>query len=204
MMVEELGGAERKALLLLALAGGRAVASELKVQFGIDLKKPARDGLVGSGLVTARKTRSFELTLTDAGWTYLDEDIAANPPGGDKVWFLLLEKMADRGIGLGTLLRDTPEPKPAEAEPEGTDARIAAAYEKLARPAGEWVELRLLRETLGDIDREDLDQALRQMRRDKRLTMTLKDNQSRLTDADRAAALKIGADDMHYIRMEPA
>jgi len=86
--------------------------------------------------------------------------------------------------------------------PPRIDADREATYRRLAPGPSDWVPLRDLRSALTDVARAALDDTIRQMRRDKRLTLTLEDDQSALTKADRDAALRIGPDDMHYLRMD--
>lgn len=80
------------------------------------------------------------------------------------------------------------------------EARITQSYRHLVQQSRDgWVSLTALRRDLADVDRETLDATLQTMRRSKILSMTLEVNQSRLTKEDRAAALKVGSDNMHFI-----
>ena len=80
------------------------------------------------------------------------------------------------------------------------EARIANAYRDLVKDTFDgWVSLVNLRRSLADIDRATLDDTLHTMRRARTISFDLAVNQSRLTKEDRAAALKVGSDNMHFI-----
>ena len=72
---------------------------------------------------------------------------------------------------------------------------------KLASRRGDWVAMVDLRAELMD-DRDALDEALRQMRREKLLRLTVEEDQSRLTKADRSAAVRVGPTDMHFVSFD--
>lgn len=195
---------ERAAIVVLAAKGGRLLASDLRLRHGVDLKRPFRERLARQGLIeTQRDGRSFSLKLTDAGWSFVDDAILTNPPGGRGVGpgghalLVLLSALGARNVKLSALLRGAP-PMPPSVTLEG---RVERAYNDLAREKREWVALTALRQSLADIDRATLDTTIKQMHRDKKLILTLEDDQSRLTKADRDAALKVGSDNMHYLSM---
>lgn len=205
-MARNLGVPERAALILIAANGGSLVATELRKAHGLDLKAEQRRRLIERSLIDAPKEgRSFRLTLTDAGWRFLDDGVVneelprgSNPGAGGRALFALVSAIAARGETLRNVLGGK---RPPPAAPPPLEERIASAYHTLASGPREWVALRALRERLADVAREDLDAALHRMRRDKRLTMTLEEDRSRLTKADRDAALTVGPDPMHYLSM---
>lgn len=199
-MATSLGLSERAALVLLAVNGGTLIASELRTRHGVVLKRAPRERLVERKLIAeAEAGQSFRLSLTDQGWRFLDEEIAADPPRGSrsdgKALFALLPALSAVRSLRDLLAGTDPLPEPLEK-------RIGHIYRALAKGPRDWVELKALRSALANVDRDTLDATLKKMRRDKAITMTLEDDQSRLTKDDRAAALKIGPDDMHYVSMD--
>lgn len=79
-----------------------------------------------------------------------------------------------------------------------TEQRIRQTAAALANSAG-WASLALLRAMLADIPRNELDATLRAMSRSQSANLVPGANQKTLTDADHAAALRIGMDLCHYI-----
>ena len=204
----DLGLLERSTLVVLAAHGSPIRASELREQYGLNLTRPSRTRLADAKLLTFEKDgRSFALTLTDAGWRYLDKDVLTDPPSGagsgGKALFVLLSALSRTEQPLHDLLRggsdDQAKTQPDRDEP--LPKRIERSYRALAKRSQDWVALTSLREALGDVKGDDLDAALKTMRRDKLLTMTLEEDQSSLSKADRDAAIRIGSDDMHYVSM---
>ena len=157
-----------------------------------------------AGLIRSQpEGRSFSLELTEDGWTFVDDAIAQDPPqgrgvgAGGRALFALLAALNASNVKISTVLREATS---VPSQPKLED-RVASAYRDLARETREWVALTALRRSLADIDRATLDSAIKQMLRDKKLVLTLEDDQSRLTKADRDAALKVGPDNMHYLSM---
>lgn len=104
-------------------------------------------------------------------------------------------------------MRTPEEPKPSTSEPastptESTTDRVRAAVTKLAREKGGWVGLVDLRKALGDVDHDELTQVPRDMNRaDPNVHFVPEDNRKALTAEDHAAALEIGGDNQHLIRI---
>jgi hypothetical protein len=205
---EALGLPERATLVVLAASGGRLSAAVLAARHGLVLRKPQRERLVGAGLVAvAKEGRSVALALTDRGWDTLGDRVAATPAprgagSGGKALVLLLGALAARGVALRDLLADPPvaaAPAADDRTPADVADRVVRAYAGLAPEAGGWVPLTALREALAPLGRAEVDAALRALARVRRATLTLEENQSRLTAADRAAALAVGPDAMHYL-----
>lgn len=224
-MVKSLGIPERATLLFLAVRGGQIVASQLKPSFGVQLKKSQRTRLVERGLISVEKEgRSFLLSLSEEGWRFLDELGAEPPPtrwSGDKALFALLAALAERGHKLRGLLGndddasgkeeadpklapivDRPDSLATDSKPPTLGARVASAYRELAREPRDWVSLTRLRAVLSDVGRGELDETLHAMRTSRMIILTLEEDRSRLTREDRAAALTVGSDSMHYLSMD--
>jgi hypothetical protein len=85
----------------------------------------------------------------------------------------------------------------------GTDTiakgRIAEAYEDLAAGAGEFISLRELRDSLPGLD---LDAILVRMYAAQEINLVPQENQMVLTDADRAAAIRVGGEWKHRMSWE--
>jgi hypothetical protein len=212
---------ERCALIILAAAGGQLMNRDLKAQHGLDLKKPARERLVRDGLLaTPMIKRSYILRLTDAGWAFVSAMTDPTPPprsgsAGGAAFALIAslnQALQARGEDLRGVLAAKPITLPpaepaqeAPARPVGaTDlpTRIRQAYHAHARRPREWVPLRVMRRALPDVPRAAFDQAIRTMRDRRALQLTLEEDPSRLTQADRDAAIRIGPDPMHYVSID--
>ncbi|WP_158263102.1 hypothetical protein [Amycolatopsis sp. CA-128772] len=123
----------------------------------------------------------------------------------------------DAGSFAGQLPTPTPaekpmakpdEPKPSKPEPSSTptgstEERIRDAVAKLATADGEWVGLVELRKALGDVDHDEVTRVLREMNRNNpNIDFVPEDNRKALTDVDHAAAIEIGGDAQHFVRIE--
>jgi hypothetical protein len=99
------------------------------------------------------------------------------------------------------------EPKPSTPEPAGTPSgptedRVRDAVAKLAAQ-GEWVGIVNVRKALGDVDHDEVTRVLLEMNRnDPNVHMVPEDNRKALTDEDHAAAIEIGGDAQHVMRIE--
>lgn len=82
-------------------------------------------------------------------------------------------------------------------------ARVRTAHDELRTRPGEWVSIAKLRERLGDMPRDDQDDALRQLATTPGVQVIPWDNQNALRQADRDAALHFGGQENHAIRFEP-
>jgi hypothetical protein len=79
--------------------------------------------------------------------------------------------------------------------------QIHNAYRAIAKRPHDWVQLRELRPTLAGAANSEVDSTLKRMFLDKEINLTLNDDQGALTQADRDAAIRIGANDMHMLSM---
>jgi hypothetical protein len=106
--------------------------------------------------------------------------------------------------------RPDPEP-PTEQEPAGPDrdtaggleSTIRDAYAELSTKPQDWVRLSTLREKLGNPDKAEMDAILLAMIRTGRVHLAPDSDRKTLTDADHAAAFRIGREDKHLIAIEP-
>lgn len=95
----------------------------------------------------------------------------------------------------GTGQPDTPAGPDAEVE-----RKIQQVYTELARNPGSWVGLADLRDRLGvDVPRAEVDRVLKQMSRERRVTIAPESNRKVLDERDHAAALRIGGEEQHLL-----
>jgi hypothetical protein len=208
-----LGIPERAALLTLMAEARELSNPELKRLVGVDITGQRRHELGRRHLITTRRVgRAFAHELTDKGWNWCADELAGSPPsgagsGGRALYAVLagLDRYLER---TNRKLADVFLPAtvgPVEPEPPaGPDAevRVRTAYRRLARRHGDWVSLTDLRALLPDLDRSEVDAALRRMSRTPLVNIVPAANQKVLTPEDRAAAVRIGMADCHLIAIE--
>lgn len=206
--------ASESAILVVLMAEAREVLNtELRDRYGLDVRKPQRDKLTRLHYVASRKSGStYALQLDDKGWVRMQSDLDFTLRGASALGAALTAMQAhlrDRVLarsGCATLaelfaLTDVRGPVPAPA-PEASgalEARVVAAYRALADEPGAWVSLRRLRPFFADLPRDDLDAALRQLSRSEGVTIAPESNQKTLTEADTAAALRLGGQENHLL-----
>lgn len=209
--MSSLGLPERSALIILAASRGTITNAVLsKKVSSFDAKKRAKmqgDGLVSLSGKSGSRKDPMTLTLTDDGWAAVDAEMGTDVPPrsgapGQALWALLAAlrpALQMTGGTLRELLTADGETAGGEVAGESLRERIEAAYAKLAPRAGDWVAMVDLRHALAGVDREPLDETLREMRREKVLRLTVEEDQSRLTKADREAAVRVGPTEMHFV-----
>ena len=99
---------------------------------------------------------------------------------------------------------DAPEPPAAAGPPGDIPGQVRAAFSVLAADPGPWTphgfaSIARLRERLPGIPRADLDAALIRMYENQEINLVPQSNQLRLTDAERAAAVRCGGQDKHNL-----
>ena len=184
---------------LLARPGATAPQKDFKPA----VKKADRDALKTQGLIAERKQgRGIWLEVTERGWAWASDHLGADLPSGSTAgcgvlqnWLSRIKLFLDaKGFALADLLA----PPAASAVP--LPDRIRAAY--LACTGGalnQRVFLKSLRENLGDVPREALDDALRAMHGHDGAQLSGTDNPRELTLADRAARLDFKGEAMFVI-----
>jgi len=152
----------------------------------------------------AESTEATESTESRPGGSKAGEKKRARPPAKAP------QAAAASTTGIpttGTPTTDIPAADTLTADAltaDEVEARIRAAYRELAAGPGEWVRLSRLRPLLDDIPRGQVDEALRRMNRTLAVTVAPDEDQKALTDADREAAVRIGVQDKHLLRVEDA
>jgi hypothetical protein len=153
--------------------------------------------------------------LTEEGWRRGREELGAESPEKSvkecRVLYAYLN-LADRlltrlGLTLEDLLADAdaadvPQPQPqsqAESPQEAVEQRIRSAYADLAASPGSPVQLRLLRQRLADVSREDADAALMRLVLAPGVYLEPESKQRMLSDADWDAAITVGGEVRHLL-----
>lgn len=192
---------------LLARTGGAAFQSEIKPE----VKKPDRDALVQAGLVISEKRgRAVWLEVTDKGWAWagdhLDADLPKRTIHGAAVlqaWLGRLKGfMESRGFALADVLgpQPTAEPEPAASSHDALRGRVRQAYlDATGGRLNQRVFLDVLRDRLRDVDRSDLDDALRKMHLEDGTQLSGSDNPPEITPAMRDASLDFKGERMFVL-----
>lgn len=97
---------------------------------------------------------------------------------------------------------DTPGAPGGYALASRAEQALRAAYAGLAERPGGWVSLTLLRGEVTDLPRKEVDAALISLYQQPGVSLIPEENQKTLTEADRAAAVRIGDQNKHLIAIE--
>jgi hypothetical protein len=216
---DELSARERAVLFALLSAARKLSNEELEALIGIRLAGRERRKLNELKLVESEKPgRWFVHELSDAGWRWCADELAAGPEGRptslERSLYLVLgvfeRYMTAARLSLADVASLDLKARPAgrhkrrdTAEGEGDlTVRVENAYRTLAPGRGEFIKLRDVRERLADIPRPALDAALAAMFTARRVNLIPQSNQQALTAADRDSALRIGGEHKHLISIE--
>jgi hypothetical protein len=204
----------QRAVVFALLGEARQVANpELEQLIGVRLDGAERRDLNDRKLVeSTRVGRSFAHELSDAGWRWCRDELAAAPSGRAgslerahyRVFALFARYLDGAGLSLADLVRPATDddPDPAARPDADLAGYIAAAYRSLAPGPGAFVSLRELRRELAGRPRPDVDAALAALFTAQRINLIPQSNQRALADADREAALRIGGEYKHLISIE--
>lgn len=205
-----------RAILLALMAEARPVSNpELKQLIGTALDGESRRKLNEAKLVSSRKEgRPYVHELTDQGWRWCAQELASgHRPERTTIGRALylvaagLHRYLERsslkpadvfGAGAGDGAGDGAGAAPVMEIEE----RIRTAYHKLAREPRDWVSLSDLRPLLGGEPPAAVDEALRRLSRSRRANLVPQANRKILSDAERAASVRIGPDDCHLISID--
>ncbi|WP_199041376.1 hypothetical protein [Glycomyces salinus] len=192
-------------LLSLVHLRGSGTTTDFRSVFGYQkVETKAQKGLSERGLVSIdRGVRPYVYELTDPGWLTARKLLSEPAPGGvsqrtARILWAVIGDFATHMDRTGTELADLYPPR----FENGLAEPIRNAYAELVGPNAEWVPLRRLRDRLDGIDREDLDQALGELLARHEIRLIPESNQKTLTEADRAAAIRLGNKDRHLIAIE--
>ncbi|GAA3621570.1 hypothetical protein GCM10022223_43080 [Kineosporia mesophila] len=192
---------DRVVLLSLMAVATDVSNRELKARCGLDLTGDARHRLNDAGLVNSPKVgRELRHELTEDGWDWAKKEFSQPyPPRADtgtRGMYLILSRFSE-------FLDRTNQSADAIFTPPAKDLgiRLRKAVTELAEAPGEWVALSQLRLHLSDVPRKELDAALSAAYQQKDLVIMADADERRLSAADRAAAVRIGGEDHHLIRL---
>lgn len=208
---------ERSTMLALMTLVQEASNTDLHVRYNFRIDKRVRERLVGMGFITAYQSKGlrgvYVHELTDMGWRYCRDELAAEVPTGAQKSYRLLygvlhcldTHMIRSRLEMADVFvpDDAPESPPATAAVD-VDEQICSAYDSLAARPGAWVSLTRLRKTLSQISRHEVDEALLRLDLQPRAYLIPEANQKILSAADREAAIRIGGEDKHLLSIELA
>ena len=221
MLRDELSVKER-AVLFALLGEARQVSNlELEALIGFRLIGEERRRLNDRKFVESTKVGHgvFAHELSDAGWRWCAQDLAAGPATRGSslerahymVFGVFARYLNAAGLSLAEFVtfapRDSCDGGSQPDRPRGrhsvdVTARVEAGYRELAPASGEFVKLRELRDRLADLPRRDVDSALAVMFTSQRINLVPQENQQALSAADRESALSIGGEHKHLISIE--
>ena len=196
------------AILLTLMAEARAMLNtELVECYGINVEKARREKLNRLRLLRSERSgRTYLHELDDKGWVRVQEDLDVTSPKARAIGGALralhenlLERVLPRSEyrSLGEMFSRadiTPSKRPGNLE-----SRLRAAYGALAAEPSAWVALARLRPFFTDVDRADLDHALIQLSQAADVDLVPENNQKALTEADWAASIRVGGEDVHLL-----
>ena len=196
-MPESLRNAERTALIALLLAGGEVSGKYLREHHGLEIRKDTRERLNDAGLIRSNtKTRSYTHKITAKGVAACEDLLASGEPPTPastlvrvccELFVPLLAYFRQREIHLADVL---------------LESVIREAYGELSEQPRDVVRLADLRARLDGAAKDDVDRVLRAMTRTGLVHLTPSSNRKGLTDADHAAAIRIGSEDKHLVVIE--
>jgi hypothetical protein len=205
-MTEGLGH-KQIAVMLTLMALAREVSNpELESLVGFTLTGDERKNLVKGGLIVSQQRgRAYAHELTDEGWAWCGTHLASQTPPPPRPRSVLAVAMYVVLGGLDGYLRRenlsiaTVFAPKIEVTPEEVEKRIRAAYRKLAQSPRDWVDLVELRPMLGDAPTPDVDAVLKELSRKGEVHLAPKSNRKLLSDAEQAAAVRLGGEDNHRL-----
>ncbi|MEO0810273.1 MAG: hypothetical protein AAFW82_06490 [Pseudomonadota bacterium] len=197
---------ERAAMLALMALNREILNGELDAKYKLGLDKKQRERLNADGLIVSRKIgRGFAHELTDRGWAWVMRELEAPVPkragsaGGGLYAVLngLAGALASHDMRLADLFGS-----PLSTRSSSLDERIRTVYRNQAKRAKDWIYLSDIRAQLTEVPKNEVDSVLLKMFLNKEIRLTLEEDQKSLTANQRAAAIRVGMNDMHLMSME--
>lgn len=213
MPQKELTVAQRSTLLALMIRAGVSPRTFLVDTVKIGLEKAKRDELAAQDLIVVTE-KPLVLELTEKGWGRAIQELEAGVPPrggalGGTLYLLLgflrgyLERndlsAADFFASSASPGSAALETAPAETADSDLETQIRKAYDGLAPKPGAYVMLEDLRDALPGQARAEVDLALRRLDKADDVHLIPESNQKVLTPGQRAAAVRIGNQDMHLL-----
>jgi hypothetical protein len=218
---------ERAALLALMTFVDEAANPDLRARYGfaIDGKVRTRlrdDGYLGDYRDNRGPGRPFVLHLEDKGWQWCRDELRVPPSAQTPMKYRLLygvlnaidlylrrsgctmdEFFAVGGAQEGAGAAGT-VPRSPVMDVASVEELIKLAYHEMVPEPRGWVGLRALRERLGGLPQADVDAALLRLDLLPGVYLQPESDQKSLTEADRAAAIRIGGEPKHLLSIEGA
>ncbi|TQS40871.1 hypothetical protein [Cryptosporangium phraense] len=217
---------ERAVLLVLTALGTPVSNPQLKERFRFTIEKPVRLRLQQLKLISTATgpRRALYHEATSDGWGRAAEELPGELPvslPGKAAAMLIAGQLhgylARQDLRLLDIFvaasDDDAEPVPvAETPTKGADApangktsvetRVRSAYRELATAPGSPVLLSRLRAQLADLPRKTLDDELRRLSKAQQINLIPESNRKGLSEADKAASLRLGRQNKHLIVIE--
>lgn len=199
MTDRSLGNAHKAALLALMALGREVPNPELKKLAGFSITGKVRTFLEDEKYIACRQVgQTFHNQLLDKGWDYCARELLADRPDRPgpfgNALYLILARLNGYAQRTGLSLR--------EVFQEGLADQIRAAYQTLAVKPREFVRLAELRALLNGADKARVDGVLKELSRDGLAHLAPDSNRKDLTEADHAAAIRVGGEDKHLLAIE--
>jgi hypothetical protein len=206
---------ERSALIALMTIVKEATNTDVHEIYNFKIDKDVRERLIELRYITAHQVKelrnAYVHALTEEGWRHCREEFAADAPTGARKADRLLsgvlhriEEFMDRSHFEIADVFAPPESDDTESAqvPESVDEKIHSVYGSLASRAGAWVSLSRLRDSLPEVSRDEIDEALLRLDLRPQVYLISEANQKTLSPADRKAAIHIGGEDKHLLSIE--
>jgi DNA-binding PadR family transcriptional regulator len=215
---------EKQTLILWALLA-RDNAASFQNELKPEPERADREALETAGLITCEKRGRYRrvwIEVTEKGWAWAADHLDANLPTGSPAGSVILQAwltrlktyMRARNVPLAELLGpqrprtvDSSDISVADSSQassfEDLRARIRQAYLAVTgNQLNTRARLSQIRERLKDIDRAELDEALKRMQREQQVSLYPLDNQTEITDDDQTAAIFFGGEPRHILWIE--
>ncbi|WP_208720570.1 hypothetical protein [Amycolatopsis circi] len=206
-MHERLSHKQSAAMIALMVHGREMTNPELRKEAGFALDGKDRLKLNEKYVSSRKSGRAFVHQLTDDGWAWCEEELAAlSPPKPVRSTLTVVAYLALHGffeylrlhkVTLKEVFTGSDAPQAADLE-----EMIRLAYRKLARSPRDWVGLADLRPLLGGAAVAEVDAVLKQLSRTGQAHLVPESNRKALTEEDREAAVRIGGEDNHLLSIE--
>jgi hypothetical protein len=196
-MAESLGNSEKAVLIALLLTDGEITTPDLKRRHGVDLPKKTREKLDAAGLIESHTEKPpYRYRITQRGREKC-ETLFASGEWPTRPTALLAVVWELFGSVIAYLRWHD-----ARLVDVVLESAIRSTYQELSKKPQDWVRLAKLRPALDGASRDDVDRVLLAMSRTGLVHLSPDSNRKALTEADRAAAIRIGSEPKHLVAIE--
>ena len=211
----------KQTLILWALIAKGGGSFARKEDIKPEVKEFDRKALLKAGLISVEKRKTAKggnanwLEVSDKGWAWAGENLAATLPNNSSAGTVVLQGllarlqgfMHARNISLAEII--VPSFNSATSSGQATALkqnysalrdRVRSAYKSIAGGSfNKRVLLRDLRTKLQDVSRSTLDETLLRISQEDDASLMPLDNRREITDADRQAAVRVGDEQRHIL-----